>query len=66
MIDAFFNPRTIVVIGASNKRGKVGYALAKNLQSFKGRVFFVNKKRETVFGYETFPSVLEINERKVI
>ena len=63
MIEKFFSPQSIVVIGASNKRGKVGYALAKNLQSFKGKVFFVNKKKETVFGDDVFASVLEIQEK---
>lgn len=58
----FFEPKAVAVIGASNKRGKVGYALAKNLQSFKGKLFWVNRKRETIFGRESVASVLEIRE----
>ncbi|MFA4886958.1 MAG: CoA-binding protein [Candidatus Nanoarchaeia archaeon] len=62
-IESFLNPRSIVVIGASNKPGKVGYALARNLLSFKGKVFFVNKESESIFGISSFSSVSEIKER---
>src|SRR3989338_9468705 len=62
-IESFLNPKSIAVIGASNKPGKVGYALARNLLSFKGKVFFVNKESESIFGISSFSSVKEIEEK---
>ena len=62
VLESFLNPRSIAIIGASSKPGKVGYALAKKLQAFQGEVFFVNKNCGSIFGRGVVPSVLEIKE----
>jgi acetyltransferase len=49
-LNHLLNPRSIALIGASDREGSVGHALAKNLSSFKGKLFFINKKRPTVLG----------------
>jgi len=59
-IDKFFEAKSVAVIGASNKKGKVGYALAKHLQEFQGKKYWINKKRSTIFGDESVSSILEI------
>jgi len=58
-LDKIFNPRRIAVIGASNRRGTVGYALLQNLigVGFEGVVYPVNPKHEAVQGIPAYPSV---------
>ena len=58
-LDTFFKPQTVAVIGATEKEGSVGKTLLSNLlnKSFKGEVFPVNPKRETVLGVKAYPSI---------
>jgi len=37
MLSAMFAPKSVALIGASEKPGSVGRALLENLQSFRGR-----------------------------
>ncbi len=53
-LEVFFTPKSIVVVGASNKGGTVGYSLARHLMNFKGEVHFVNVHKETIFGKDSF------------
>jgi len=62
-LDALFAPRSIAVIGASDRVGSVGHALVQNLQFFDGRVFPVNPKRKTVQGLESFPDIASVAEK---
>ncbi len=59
----FFNPRSIAIIGASEHKEKVGYALLKNLADFSGKVIPINPKHShsELFGYKTYSSVLDYN-----
>jgi len=63
VIENFFNPKSVAVIGASNEKEKVGYALMNNLKSFKGKVFPINIKRKTILGKKAYKSVLDIKEK---
>ncbi len=60
--DRVFRPESVAVIGASVNPKKVGYALVRNLERFKGKVFPVNPKYEKVLGFRCYPSVREIPE----
>ncbi len=48
MLDAFFKPKTVAVIGASTNPSKLGYAVVKNLVdggfTKVGKVFPINLK----------------------
>jgi len=55
---AFFNPKTIALIGATQRKSSVGLALCQNLSNKK--VFFVNPNRKKLFGKKCFPSILDI------
>src|SRR3989304_2042397 len=57
-----FNPRSIAVIGASRHRGKVGYAIMRNLimNEYQGKLFPVNPKADSVWRIKAYPSVLDI------
>ena len=52
----------MALIGASEKAGSVGRAVAENLQSFGGRVFLVNPNHPTVLGQKTFPEIGAVSE----
>ncbi len=58
-----FRPETIAVIGASSNPKKVGYALIRNLERFRGKVFPVNPKYNEVLGFKCYPSVKDIPEK---
>ncbi|CUV65162.1 conserved hypothetical protein [Sulfurovum sp. enrichment culture clone C5] len=59
-INSFFDNSSIAVIGASSNPNKVGYAIAQNVLSFKGEVFFVNKKGGELFGKKCHKDIVEI------
>ncbi|WP_293443457.1 acetate--CoA ligase family protein [Persephonella sp.] len=63
--EKLFNPKSIAVIGATDKKEKVGYAIFKNIidGGFKGRVYPVNKRLKYLEGYKVYPSVLEIPDQ---
>lgn len=63
MLSSIFEPGSIAVIGASNNVNKWGGRILKNLfASFKGKVYPVNPKEETILGATSYPSVLDIPE----
>jgi acyl-CoA synthetase (NDP forming) len=41
-VKGMLSPKSVAVIGASEKPGSVGRALTENLRSFGGRVFVLN------------------------
>ena len=63
-LDKIFNPKTVAVVGASDKEGSVGRALMKNFteSGFEGRVFPVNLKKAELFNLKTYLSVEQIPE----
>ena len=57
-LDAIFAPKSIAVIGATEKVGSVGRTILTHLHStFTGTVFPVNPNRNTVLGIEAYPDV---------
>lgn len=58
----FFDNRCVAVIGASNDPNKVGYAIAHNALSFKGKLFLVNAKGGTFEDHPLYCSLNDIHE----
>jgi acetyl coenzyme A synthetase (ADP forming)-like protein len=59
----FFNPNSIVVIGASRTQGKIGYTILENLKySFKGKLYPINPNAGEILGLTSYSSVLDIEE----
>ncbi|HSB83415.1 MAG TPA: 4-hydroxybutyrate--CoA ligase [Nitrosarchaeum sp.] len=57
----FLSPKSIAIIGASDKRGSVGATITSNIMNgFKGVVFPVSPTRPTVFYKTAYKSVLDI------
>jgi acetyltransferase len=63
-LDAMFAPQSIALLGATEAKGSVGRTILQNLTrgEFKGEVFPVNPKRETVLGRRAFPTVGSIGK----
>jgi Acyl-CoA synthetase (NDP forming) len=61
----YFKPKSVAVIGASDDKNKMGYAVMHNLLHFPGKVFPINNKRDTIQGLQAFPTVLDIPEEEI-
>ena len=63
-LDPFFRPRSVAVIGATEKQGSVGRTVLWNLISspFGGTVLPVNPKRSNVLGVLAYPDLAAIDE----
>ena len=63
-LDAIFAPKTVAVIGATDRPGSVGRTLLWNLISnpFGGTVFPVNPKRNNVLGIKAYADITAIPE----
>ncbi|RLG78778.1 MAG: CoA-binding protein [Thermoprotei archaeon] len=61
MLEKFFNPRSVAIIGATPKEGKVGKVLLENfIKRFKGEVYPVNPNYTEVMGLKCYRSVKDI------
>lgn len=62
MMELFFKPRSVAVIGASGTPGKLGYVIVKNIadSDFGGTVYPVNPKSDEILGYKAYRSLTEI------
>ncbi|MGC8932688.1 MAG: acetate--CoA ligase family protein [Candidatus Methanodesulfokora sp.] len=58
----FFNPRSIAVVGASSKPGKIGHESLRSLltSGFSGKIYPVNPRAEEILGLKAYPSLLDI------
>jgi len=59
----FFYPRTVALIGATDKPTKPGTAILENLSHFKGAVYPVNPKHETLLGHRCYPSIQAVPDQ---
>lgn len=60
-LHGFFNPRSIVLLGASQNETKLGFILAQNLaDAIECEVFFVNKSGQRILGRPTSRSVMDL------
>lgn len=61
-LDTFFTARSVAVIGASGKPGKIGNAVLDSLAAheYKGKVFPVNPGQNEIMGLRAYPSLSDI------
>jgi acetyl coenzyme A synthetase (ADP forming)-like protein len=65
-LNAFFNPRSAAIIGATKKIDKAGNVIFKNFAYnktrgvFKGEIYPVNPHEESILGFKCYPSITEI------
>jgi acyl-CoA synthetase (NDP forming) len=65
-MDAFFNPHSVAVVGATKKVDKAGHVIFKNFATnkqhgvFKGELYPVNPNEDSILGFKCFQSLSEI------
>ena len=62
MLDTFFHPKSVAVIGASRDPEKLGYAVLANLKEggYQGHLYPINPRAGEILGLPAYPSVLDI------
>ncbi len=59
----FLSPKSIAIIGASDKEGSIGRAITSNImKGYTGKIFPISPTRETVFDKKAYKSVLDVPE----
>jgi acetyltransferase len=63
-LDKIFNPKSVAVIGASDKEGSVGYILMKNFTElgYEGKVYPINIRKKEILGIQAYQTVEELPE----
>jgi acetyltransferase len=64
-LDVIFAPKTVAVVGATEKQGSVGRTILWNLMSnpFGGTLFPINPSRANVLGIKAYPNVKAVPEQ---
>lgn len=67
MLDAFFEPTSVAVIGASNEPEKLGHAVVKNLKDYgfaeRGQIYPINLSAKEILGFQAYASVLDVPDQ---
>jgi len=63
VLEPFYCPASVAVIGASRDENKLGHAVLKNLLEcgYEGQIYPINPKAEEILGQRAYPSVLAVN-----
>ncbi|MEM2118850.1 MAG: CoA-binding protein, partial [Candidatus Bathyarchaeia archaeon] len=65
-LDAFFNPASVAVVGATKKINKAGHVIFKNFVEnkrrgvLKGEIFPVNPNEDSILGYQCYKSLVDV------
>ncbi|MCB0583523.1 MAG: CoA-binding protein, partial [Phaeodactylibacter sp.] len=64
LLPALFNPKSIAIVGASRDEESISFGILKNLLlgNFKGRLYPVNPKADSILGLKSYKSLLDIEE----
>lgn len=65
MLDNFFNPKSIAIIGASRTPGKVGHDILKNIiqYGYDGTVYPINPDAPEILGKKSYSSILNVPDK---
>jgi acyl-CoA synthetase (NDP forming) len=65
-LDAFFNPASVAIVGATKKTDKAGHVIFKNFSInkqrgvFKGQLYPVNLGEDSILGFKCYSSIRQI------
>ncbi len=64
-LESFFHPKSVAVVGASRKKGKVGYEILHHMVSsgFEGEIYPVNRSTDEIEGLKCYPDLTSIGQR---
>jgi acetyl coenzyme A synthetase (ADP forming)-like protein len=64
MLNAFFEPESVAVIGASTNPSKLGFSVLQNLveggYAQRGKIYPINPKADEILGQKAFPSIMDV------
>ena len=62
ILDKFFQPESIAIVGASSKENSIGRILIENLQKdgFQGSIYPINPKNREILGIPAFASITAV------
>ncbi|MHB1296483.1 MAG: acetate--CoA ligase alpha subunit [Anaerolineae bacterium] len=62
MLDMFFKPRSVAVVGASENPGKLGYQVLSHVidSGFPGDIYPINPKAAEILGKKCYPSLRDV------
>ena len=62
ILDKFFKPKSIAIVGASSKENSIGRILLENLKQsgFPGEIYPINPNYAEILGVPSFPSVTSL------
>ena len=62
MLDMFFNPQSVAIVGASENPQKLGHQVLANViySGFKGPIYPINPKASEILGLKCYASLLDI------
>ena len=64
MSTSILSPKSIAVVGASDKKGSVGRAITNNIiKGYKGPIYPISPSRPKVFGIKAYKSVLDVSKK---
>ncbi|MHA1267258.1 MAG: CoA-binding protein [Candidatus Helarchaeota archaeon] len=60
----FFNPKSVVVCGASSTKGKFGNQIIRNMRNigYQGRIYLVNPNHNEILGIKTYARIKDLPE----
>ena len=63
-LEGLFKPESIAIVGASNKKGKVGTVIAENITKlgYKGKIYYVNPSYNILKLKRCYPSISSIKK----
>ena len=62
MLDHFFNPASVAVVGASTRPQSLGHVLLKNIMDmgFEGDIYPINPRADSILGLKAYPSISDV------
>lgn len=61
-MERFFNAKSVAVIGASSKPGKIGYSVLSSIltSGYKGRIFPINPNEESILNTRVYKTIFDV------
>jgi acetyltransferase len=61
-LNSLMKPKSLAIIGASSKPGKIGYTVIKNLidSGYEGKVYPINPEADEILGFKVYKTISEV------
>ncbi|MCL6478049.1 MAG: acetate--CoA ligase family protein [Peptococcaceae bacterium] len=65
VLDNFFNPESVAIVGASKTPGKIGHAIVKNIlaSGYGGEIYPINPRESGIEGLKCYPEVGAVGKK---